>query len=102
MIDLLYRHREAIHEACRKHGVELLDLFGSAARDDFDPARSDVDFFVTFDSYQSPTIADRWFSLQEDLEAALGVPVQLTSRRAADNPYFLQVADRDRIRLYAA
>jgi len=85
-----------------KYRVKRLDLFGSAARGDFDPTRSDIDFFVAFESYDSPSIADQWFGLQEDLETLLEAPVQLTSRRTADNPYFLQVADRDKVALYAA
>jgi len=85
-----------------KYRVKRLDLFGSAARGDFDPTRSDIDFFVEFESYDSPSIADQWFGLQEDLETLLEAPVQLTSRRTADNPYFLQVADRDKVALYAA
>ena len=102
MIALLEQHRPQIIELCRKHHVKRLEVFGSAARGDFDPATSDVDFFVEFASYDSPTIADQWFGLQEDLQALLAHPVQLTSRRAADNPYFLEVADRDKVVLYAA
>ena len=102
MIALLEQHRASIAELCRKHSVKRLDLFGSAARGGFDPARSDIDFFVEFQSYESPMIADQWFGLQEDLQALLAHPVQLTSRRAADNPYFLEVADRDKVVLYAA
>lgn len=102
MLALIEHHRDAIARLCRRHGVGSLDLFGSAVRDDFDPATSDVDFMVLFQAYDSPHIADQWFALQEDLEALLGAPVQLTSRRAADNPYFLRVAERDRVTLYAA
>ncbi len=54
----------------------------SAARGDFQPAQSDVDFLVEFQSYDSPTIADQWSSLQEDLESLLGHKVeQLLSGR---------------------
>jgi len=35
--------RERIAEFCRAHGIRKLSLFGSVLRDDFDPARSDVD-----------------------------------------------------------
>jgi predicted nucleotidyltransferase len=85
-----------------KYDVKRLELFGSAARDDFDAASSDVDFFVEFLSYDVPTMADQWFGLQEDLERLLGRTVDLTSIRTAKNPYFLEVANRDRVQLNAA
>ena len=40
---------EALRELAIKHRVERLDLFGSAAREDFDPETSDLDFLVTFE-----------------------------------------------------
>ena len=66
------------------------------------PQSSDLDFLVEFHSYDSPTIADQWFGLQEELEALLGHKVDLTSLRAAKNPYLLQAANRDKVSLYAA
>ncbi|MDR2914561.1 MAG: nucleotidyltransferase domain-containing protein, partial [Tannerella sp.] len=38
-----------IVELCKKYHVARLYLFGSAARDDFDPATSDIDFLYSFD-----------------------------------------------------
>lgn len=102
MIELIEQHRQQISQICLKHQVKRLELFGSAARSDFDSARSDLDFFVEFCSYDSPGIADQWFGLQEDLEALLGRPVDLASSRAARNPYFLEVANRDKVALYNA
>lgn len=101
MIDLLAQYREAIADLCRKYGVHKLELFGSAASGDFDPARSDVDFFYEFDA-DTTNLADRFFGLLEDLEALLGRKVDLVSSRDAKNPYFLQVANQHRVTLYAA
>jgi predicted nucleotidyltransferase len=54
MHGLIERQRAAIGELCRRHRVRRLDLFGSGARaTDFDPARSDVDFLVEFDTTES-------------------------------------------------
>jgi predicted nucleotidyltransferase len=102
MSPLIDQHRPAIDALCRKYSVKRLELFGSAARDDFDPATSDVDFFVEFLDYSSPTIADQWFGLQEDLEHLLNRKVDLVSPRTARNPYFLESANRSRVTLYAA
>ena len=102
MINLIEQHREQISGLCRSHGVKRLELFGSAARGDFKPGVSDLDFFVEFVSYDDPKIADHWFGLQEDLERLLGCRVELTSLRMAKNPYFLEVATSHKVTLYAA
>ncbi len=102
MVKAIQDNRERILELCRKHSVKRLELFGSAARGQFESSRSDIDFFVEFLNYESPTIADQWFGLQEDLEKLLGCQVDLTSLRTAKNPYFLQVAERHKVTLYAA
>lgn len=102
MLPLIEQHLSEIHALCRKHGVKQLDLFGSAARGDFDPATSDLDFFVDFVSKDWHGAADRWFGLQEDLTALLQRQVDLVGIRTATNPYFLQVANRHRVELYAA
>ena len=102
MIDLIEKHRVEIIELCARYGVKRLELFGSAASGKFDPATSDVDFFYEFVSYSDAGIVDRWFGLQEDLEKLLGVKVDLVSLREAKNPYFLEVANRHKVLLYAA
>jgi predicted nucleotidyltransferase len=102
MLMLIEEHRSQIAELCRRHGVKRLELFGSAARGEFDPGRSDLDFFVEFVCYDDPKIADHWFGLQEDLEKVLGHKADLTSSRSMKNPYFLEVANRHRVLLYAA
>jgi len=43
------QHLEQVAALCRRAGARRLDLFGSAARDEFDPASSDLDFLVEFD-----------------------------------------------------
>src|SRR4051794_15696573 len=102
MIEVIDKHRGEIESLCRKHGLKRLDLFGSAARGDFDPSRSDFDFFFEFLSDDWKGSADRFFGLQEDLEKLLNAKVELISAKDATNPYFLQVANRNRITLYAA
>jgi uncharacterized protein len=101
MAPVVENHREEIARLCRKYGVRKLELFGSAARGDFDEATSDVDFFYEFDA-DSARLADRFFGLMEELEVLLGHRVDLVSSQDARNPYFLQVANRSRTTLYAA
>lgn len=101
MVAFLRQHLDEISLLCRKYGVSKLELFGSAARDDFDPAVSDIDLFYEFDANPA-LLADRFFGLLEELEQLLGRPVDLVSSRDATNPYFLQVANQNRTTLYAA
>jgi uncharacterized protein len=49
MIDAIQLRREELRALCRRFHVRRLDLFGSAARGDFDPERSHLDFLVEFD-----------------------------------------------------
>lgn len=99
MIRLLEQHRAAVGVLCRKYGVARLELFGSAARDGFDPANSDVDFFCEFDA-NPRNLADCFFGPLEDLQQLLGRPVDLVSARDATNPCFLRVANQHRVSLY--
>ena len=101
MLSIVEKHREELAALCRQYGISKLELFGSAASDQFDPATSDIDFFYEFDANPS-SLSDRFFGFMEDLERLLGRKVDLVSSRDAHNPYFLEVANRHRITLYAA
>ena len=100
MVDLIVEHRSEICALCRQYGIGRLEVFGSAARGDFRPGESDVDFFYEFDLSDLSGYADRFFGLKEDLEALLGVSVDLVSALDAKNPYFLASANRDRQLVY--
>lgn len=75
----------AIAEACRRHRVVRLDVFGSAARGvDFDPVHSDADFLVDF----SPGYGvDEYLGLADALEKAMGRSVDLVTRKAVDTSH---------------
>jgi len=49
MVSLIDKHHKALMDLCEKYHVKRLDVFGSAARGDFDKS-SDIDFLVEFDS----------------------------------------------------
>ncbi len=77
------RRRGELSALCRRHGVARLEVFGSAARgDDFDPARSDADFLVEFDS--SARGISTYFDFKQALENLLGRPVDLVERSAIE------------------
>ena len=88
MIDDTARHRDELRALCRRFYVRRLDLFGSAARDDFDPDCSDIDFLVEFDREHSEALSfTTYFGLKETLEALFGRPVDLVEPGAVRNPY---------------
>lgn len=94
--------REEIAELCRTHHVRRLSVFGSAARDDFDPSRSDVDLLVDFDHPDISGYADNRFSLEERLVALLQRNVDLVTDKYVRNPYLRKAIDADKELLYAA
>jgi predicted nucleotidyltransferase len=96
------QHRAELAELCRRYHVLRLSLFGSAARDDFDPKHSDYDFLVDFEALPSGQYADAYFGLLESLEQLLGRPVDLVVASAIKNPYFRQSVEQTRALLYAA
>lgn len=67
--------REKIAEFCRARGIRKLSLFGSVLRDDFDPARSDVDVLIEL----QPTAKPGWafYGWHEDLVPIFGRKVDL-------------------------
>jgi predicted nucleotidyltransferase len=88
MIADILSHREELRELCRRYHVRRLDLFGSAARGDFVPARSDLDFLVEFDSRAPEALSLKsFFGLKESLEALFGRSVDLVEPGAMRNPY---------------
>jgi predicted nucleotidyltransferase len=101
-LTLTTRQRSALAALCRRHHVRQLDLFGSAARGTFDPARSDLDFVVSFDALPPADFADAFFGLQEALVALFGRPVDLLTAESIRNPYLRESIERTRQVLYAA
>ena len=87
MIEEIALHREDLRALCCRFHVQWLDLFGSAARGDFDPERSDVDFLVEFDRSAPLHPFDSYFGLKEALEELLGRPVDLVEAGAVRNPH---------------
>ena len=94
-------HREEIPRLCRRYGVHRLELFGSAATEKFDPARSDLDFILEFDSSRTDLFS-RYFGLKESLEALYGREVDLVMTGAMRNQFFIDSVNKTRQLVYAA
>lgn len=102
MLPLVEQHRPAFARLCRQHHVEQLDLIGSAARGDFDPERSDIDFLVSFQPLVPGQHADAYFGLLHGLEDLFGRKVDLVMRGAIKNRWFARSIESCRELLYAA
>jgi len=101
MINEIALHREELHALCRRFHVRRLDLFGSAARGDFDPKRSDIDFIVEFERDTPLHPFDAYFGLKEELEALFGRKVDLVELNAVRNPYLKASIEQSRENVYA-
>lgn len=101
MHNLIEEKRQELERVCRQRRVHRIELFGSAARPDFDPARSDLDFLVTFHELEHDQYADTYFGLLEDLQALFQRPVDLVVASSIQNPYFRQAVESTRTLVYA-
>ena len=75
---------DALAELCRRFHVRRLDVFGSAARGtDFDPARSDIDFLIEFETGADPGMGG-FLDVEKALQEVVGRPVDLVDRLAVE------------------
>jgi uncharacterized protein len=102
MIADIALHREELRQLCRDFHVRRLDVFGSAVRGDFDPARSDIDFLVEFEPLKPGAYVDAYFGLKEGLELLFDRPVDLVSAASIRNRFFRQRVESTKAPLYAA
>jgi predicted nucleotidyltransferase len=68
MMELLKKNQEQLVRLCKRFEVRRLDLFGSAARGEFDTATSDLDFLVLFQHDGILNAADQYLGLLMALE----------------------------------
>jgi predicted nucleotidyltransferase len=88
---------EKLAAFCSARGIRRLSLFGSVLRDDFDPARSDVDVLAELD----PAACPGWtfFGWHEDLALILGRKVDLHTP-ASLSKYFRDEVLREALTVY--
>ena len=102
MHPMVAEQKDAVATICRRFRVKRLDVFGSAARTDFDPSSSDVDLLVQFERETDRGALDSFIGLKEALEDLFGRPVDLVEATAVRNPYLRADIERSRELLYAA
>ncbi len=94
--------QDELAELCRRFEVERLDLFGSAAGNDFDADRSDLDFLVRFRPCSPGEHYERYFGLLEALQSLFNRQIDLVESDALRNPYLIREVETSRVPLYAS
>jgi predicted nucleotidyltransferase len=102
MTRLLEQNKDRLIQICKKYHVVSLDVFGSAATDDFNEQTSDLDFLVEFDNTVKAARFDTFFALLDELKQLFRRPVDLVEPGGLRNPYFIESINQTRKRIYAA
>jgi uncharacterized protein len=102
MLPMIEQHRAEVESLCRQHHVSRLELFGSAATGEFNPAVSDLDFLVEFAPLPPIQKADAYFGLLHGLEDLFRHKIDLVTAEAVSNRHFQRALDSQRAVLYAA
>ncbi len=93
---------DAIADACRRHHVARLDVFGSVLRSDYRPGESDIDLLVEFQPLDAASLYKAYFALLNELRIGLASRVDLVMADAVRNPYVKQTIEASRQQIYAA
>lgn len=102
MIHLIQNKLDEIISVCKKHHVEAISLFGSAAKNTM-TENSDIDLLAKFSSnIDVLEYADNYFSLLENLEDILQRKIDLISTKSLKNPILKEEIYQTKIDLYAA
>ena len=100
-MDFFAPYMDRIAELCRQHQVAALYAFGSSAKGEMHP-ESDVDLLFELRSTDPHEFADNYWALASKLESMFGRPVDLISRRAMRNKYFIEQVEGEKVKLYGA
>jgi predicted nucleotidyltransferase len=99
---LVESHRAALIDLRRRYDVRRLELFGSAAGEDFDPATSDLGFLVEFAPCLPGERYQRCFDLLDELRTLFQRNIDLVKPRTMRNPYFIHRVNENHAPICAA
>lgn len=101
MLPLVAKKKNEVSALCKEFKVRRLDLFGSAAKNNFSDA-SDLDFVVSFNEQEPREYTRCYFSLVDALEKLFKRHVDLVTERSIRNPYFREEIELTRQLVYGA
>jgi hypothetical protein len=99
MDKIISKNINSIRDLCKKHRVQSLYVFGSAATDK-SGKNSDVDLLVTFEPGFIKGYLSNYFSMTNELEQIFNKNVDLVEQSAMTNPYFIQSVNESKVLLY--
>jgi len=102
MTQIIEERRSEIEALCRRHGVRRLAVFGSSAREDFDPDESDLDFLVEFNPSSPREHKEAFFELMEGLGQLFSRQVDLVELVAVRNPFVRSQIEQELETVYDA
>lgn len=102
MTRIIEQNQVRLMELCQQYGVKRFELFGSAAKGDFNEQTSDLDFLVEFLPSDPARHAHSYMNLLVELEDLFGRKIDLLEVLAIYNPYLMESINQTRIELYAA
>jgi len=102
MVEFIDSRKDELARICQQFGVLRLALFGSAARSDFRPETSDLDFLVEFRAMPPREHARSYFGLIRELERLFSRKVDLVEASAVRNPYIRRNIEATQVAVYAA
>ena len=100
MVSLAAAAPGVLSALCRRFHVRRLDLFGSGVGERYDPARSDLDFLVSFEELPSAAYADAYFGLRDALVALFQREVDLVTEPALQNPFLRRQIEAQRRQVF--
>ncbi len=86
-----------VAEFCRVRGIRKLSLFGSVLRNDFDPARSDVDVLAEFETDALRASGWEFFLYGEQLGQLLGHKVDFCTHL---RPWLQPIVEKQSLTIY--
>lgn len=102
MILIIENNKEKLVELCKKYKVAELDLFGSVVTGDFDDEKSDLDFLVEFEKTVAQDRFDNFFNFLAELRQLFNRSIDLVEMGGLRNPYFIEMVNKTKRRIYAA
>ncbi len=102
MIGILESKHKQISEACSRHGVARLHVFGSALNEDFRCDESDLDLLVEFVPMEPYARVEAYFGMLEELRSLLNMKIDLVMAGAVKNPFIAREIERTKKVFYAA
>jgi uncharacterized protein len=100
-LTLINERRRKLNALCRRYAVRRLALFGSALRDDFDPATSDLDVTVEFGKPRGRSPERQYFDFKTALEELFGRSVDLVELTAMPDSRLKRYILRSQVPVYA-